>query len=303
MAITVSYPGVYIQELDSGVRVIPGVPTSITALRRPGPTRADRLRRSGCRASASSSAASATSGTRAPMGHSVSHFFAQRRLGRDDRARAPPERARRRRPRSADVPADGGTPMTLRAVESRHLGQPAAGDDHRIPTTRHAVPPDHPGGLARPNPDQVAARGAVPQPHAAPRATRGSSPTCWPPQSRARACRDAAGGASAVDRRRALPIAVRRTATTGSRSTPAQVSDLDWQADAQGIFALENADLFNLLCIPPFAPGVDPTSTTWDAAAAYCVTRRAMLLVDPPADVGRTATTIAQPGHRARRHS
>ena len=28
---TISYPGVYIQELDSGVRVISGVSTSITA--------------------------------------------------------------------------------------------------------------------------------------------------------------------------------------------------------------------------------------------------------------------------------
>ncbi len=49
-----------------------------------------------------------------------------------------------------------------------------------------------------------------------------------------------------------------------------------------GINALENADLFNLLCIPPYAPGVDVTRTIWDTAASYCESRRAFLLVDPP---------------------
>ena len=55
----------------------------------------------------------------------------------------------------------------------------------------------------------------------------------------------------------------------------------------EGIDALEAADLFNLLCIPPLRgpteAALEITANTWEAAAAYCTTRRAMLIVDPPA--------------------
>jgi phage tail sheath protein FI len=50
-----------------------------------------------------------------------------------------------------------------------------------------------------------------------------------------------------------------------------------------GIFALEAADLFNLLCLPPPAPDADFLESTWAAAASYCQDRRAMLIVDAPA--------------------
>ena len=49
-----------------------------------------------------------------------------------------------------------------------------------------------------------------------------------------------------------------------------------------GLYALDKADLFNLLCIPPYAPGTDVESTFWDTAAKYCADHRAMLIVDPP---------------------
>ncbi|NMG11108.1 phage tail sheath C-terminal domain-containing protein [Brasilonema sp. UFV-L1] len=55
------------------------------------------------------------------------------------------------------------------------------------------------------------------------------------------------------------------------------------RVNKQGIYALEQADLFNLLCIPPYSFDQDITPTTlWDTAATYCQERRAMLLVDPP---------------------
>jgi phage tail sheath protein FI len=50
----------------------------------------------------------------------------------------------------------------------------------------------------------------------------------------------------------------------------------------RGLYALEKTDLFNLLCIPPFAFGQDVQSSFWDTAASYCQERRAMLIVDPP---------------------
>ena len=52
----------------------------------------------------------------------------------------------------------------------------------------------------------------------------------------------------------------------------------------QGLFALDDADLINLLCIPPFSFDVDLQPAIWSAAGAYAATRRAMLLVDPPED-------------------
>jgi len=53
-------------------------------------------------------------------------------------------------------------------------------------------------------------------------------------------------------------------------------------ANKTGLYALDKADLFNLLCIPPYAPGTDVQNTLWDTAAEYCADRRAMLIVDPP---------------------
>jgi len=54
------------------------------------------------------------------------------------------------------------------------------------------------------------------------------------------------------------------------------------EANKRGLFALEKADLFNLLCIPPFSPTTDVDKALWPVAAAYCERRRAMLLVDGP---------------------
>lgn len=55
------------------------------------------------------------------------------------------------------------------------------------------------------------------------------------------------------------------------------------ETDKQGLYALENADIFNLLCIPPYA-GDDVDTGLVTAAAAYCEKRRAMLLVDAPSN-------------------
>ena len=55
----------------------------------------------------------------------------------------------------------------------------------------------------------------------------------------------------------------------------------------KGLFALEQADLFNILCIPPYrnpADVLDVDVNLVGAAAAYCETRRAMLMVDAPKD-------------------
>lgn len=50
-----------------------------------------------------------------------------------------------------------------------------------------------------------------------------------------------------------------------------------------GIYALRKADLFNILCLPPLTLDGDMDNTILGDAAAFCESRRAMLLVDPPA--------------------
>ena len=70
------------------------------------------------------------------------------------------------------------------------------------------------------------------------------------------------------------------------------------EANKNGLYALEDADLFNLLCIPPYlvASGdVDPSLVA--DAAAYCEKRRAMLLVDSPAEWNDTASAKAGVGN------
>jgi phage tail sheath protein FI len=56
------------------------------------------------------------------------------------------------------------------------------------------------------------------------------------------------------------------------------------QRDKHGLYALEKADLFNLLCIPPYTSANDVDVGLVSLAAAYCEKRRAMLLVDARSD-------------------
>jgi phage tail sheath protein FI len=50
-----------------------------------------------------------------------------------------------------------------------------------------------------------------------------------------------------------------------------------------GLYALEKADLFNLLCIPPDTRPGDTDEYVYQTAVKYCQVRRAMLIIDPPA--------------------
>lgn len=58
-----------------------------------------------------------------------------------------------------------------------------------------------------------------------------------------------------------------------------------------GLYALESADLFNLLCIPPLTSDNEVDADTWKDAADYCQERRAVLIVDSPADWSAMAGT------------
>ena len=69
----------------------------------------------------------------------------------------------------------------------------------------------------------------------------------------------------------------------GSAIADAQISAPSLEAAKEGIWALEKADLFNLLCIPPLtrAPEGNVGAQTRSAAATYCKKRRALFVVDP----------------------
>jgi phage tail sheath protein FI len=79
----------------------------------------------------------------------------------------------------------------------------------------------------------------------------------------------------------------------GSAIFDTHISGSALELAKQGIWALEKADLFNLLCIPPLTrdAGGDVDSATRSKAAQYCKQRRAMYIVDPlmawdePADI------------------
>jgi len=71
--------------------------------------------------------------------------------------------------------------------------------------------------------------------------------------------------------------------TGGSPSAALAAADVKGDPAAKtGIYALADVDLFNLLCIPPDVRGGDTDPTVYQAAMSYCVDRRAMLIVDAP---------------------
>ena len=53
-----------------------------------------------------------------------------------------------------------------------------------------------------------------------------------------------------------------------------------------GIYALRKADLFNLLCIPPPVRGTNTSPSIYSTAVVLCVEKRAMLIVDSPIEWG-----------------
>lgn len=86
----------------------------------------------------------------------------------------------------------------------------------------------------------------------------------------------------------ALDNALNAAAKNVSDGLPLAVGDFlpaNGESEKKGLYALEQTDLFNLLCIPPYrSPNetLDVDTGVISAAAAYCEKRRAMLIVDAP---------------------
>jgi phage tail sheath protein FI len=79
-------------------------------------------------------------------------------------------------------------------------------------------------------------------------------------------------------------------AINGNPLTPTQFNGLGMFDAKEGIYALRKADLFNLLCLPPLSRETDMDEAVLAAALAFCRDERAMLIVDAPSG-WRTAAT------------
>ena len=103
----------------------------------------------------------------------------------------------------------------------------------------------------------------------------------------------------------ALPDGTPDDGTLGSNGSPITNTQINGNRNARsGIYALETADIFNLLCIPPLERDADVPNATWAIAANYCQERRAMLIVDAPAAwtaTPSTAISTAEAGVNAMR--
>ncbi len=75
--------------------------------------------------------------------------------------------------------------------------------------------------------------------------------------------------------------------TEGDDGNPPEAADLRGSlADKTGIYALEDADLFNILCLPRAAAlNANDMTAVVSEAQSYCEARRAFMIVDLPANI------------------
>jgi phage tail sheath protein FI len=76
---------------------------------------------------------------------------------------------------------------------------------------------------------------------------------------------------------------IARVVPTGPALTDADISSPALEPQQRGLWLLDHTERFDMLCIPPLSRTSDVGRATWDAATAYAVRRRAMVIVDPPA--------------------
>jgi len=284
MAVQLTYPGVYIDEVPSGVRTITGVATSITAFfgrARRGPTDRPRLVQS----FAEFSRTYGGLWTESPMGYAVQQYFlnggrdalicrvqsggaaatATMPVGFGLVAASEGDWGERLRVRVEDADADLAAGETADSRFNLLVKDTATGSVERF--LNLSTDPDHRRFATRVLADAsslVRVSGAVP----AARPTASGNPP---------AGADPLGDA-------ASSTAFNADGDDGLALTDLDISDPALEAGHRGLWLLDHADLFNLLCIPPLARGLDVGQATWDGAIAYARHRRAMVIVDPPAD-------------------
>ena len=325
MPSALSYPGVYMEEVSSGVRTLTGVSTSITAFlgsAAAGSTDeavmltsfADYERQFGGLALSS------------PMSYAVRDFYlnggALALVVRVVGTPVDPEAADAPDPASAatvTLPIEGGETLVLTAASAGVWGGRLSaavdfGTDNGLPapdTTRFNLRLRY---QPRPGRDEFVFEtvNAV--------STNATDPRYLPRVLERESALVRALGDVEADRPESTvtPTAITWVnAIGGNDGPPLRAEDLLGNAAARtGMHALADADLFNLMVIAPLVRDVSTLPSTytpvpanvWQAALAMCVERRAMLIVDPDpgwaqpvsgavtkAQNGRTALGLAGP--------
>jgi uncharacterized protein len=322
MPVAPTYPGVYIEEIPSGVRTIVGVATSVTAFvgrAVAGPVDkpivingfADYERIFGGLALDSA------------MSYAVRDFFTNGgsqaiivRLYHEDPAGTLPARTplavggltleaanpgtwgeNLRASVSKDVAADVAAAMGIPAAQMFHLTVRDGSPGGRVEQYRNLTVADNPRRVDRvlaAESDLVRWSGAAPG---------ASTAVTAEDDAVTKAEQDLQTAKRAVPRN---PTAIQtaedavRDAKEAQRASPGlgltQAADFtppQGEAQKKGIFALDDSDIFNILCIPPYLPEGDVDQGLVALAAAYCERKRAMLIVDSPStwDTKDTAKT------------
>ncbi|MCL4849205.1 MAG: phage tail sheath subtilisin-like domain-containing protein [Acidobacteria bacterium] len=289
MPVTLTYPGVYIEEVPSGVRTIAGVATSITAfvgraIRGPVDDPVTVLN------FGDFERVFGGLGTTYPMGYAVRDFFV------NGGAQAVVVRLYR----TADEAGDGRALITADTLTLAAANPGTWGDTLRA-RVDHDVADDLPWlaafGLTSDDLFNLTVRNTADgttetflnltvaeSPRRVDRVleegsvlvrTSGSLPEAIP------AAHDDPGPTDDIwaDNAFSSPAS-----TAGADSEPLDQAAYEGsQANKTGLFALEKTDLFNLLCIPPDTRHGTTLQAVYQTALAYCQLRRAMLIVDPPA--------------------
>jgi phage tail-like protein len=76
---------------------------------------------------------------------------------------------------------------------------------------------------------------------------------------------------------------IARVVPSGATLIDDDLSSPALEAQQRGLWLLDRAQRFNILCIPPLSRSADVGRATWDAAIAFAGRRRAMAILDPPA--------------------
>ena len=313
MATAPTYPGVYIEEVPSGVRTITGVATSITAFvgfATRGPVNEPRLVQSFAEFERVFGGLSALS----TMSYAVLQYFLNG--GRDAlivRTAHLTGTGTNASKGSVDVGGTGSQKLTLEAASEGawcgslliRIDQETSDKDASTPKLFNLSIKDTGTGVVetlRNLPPNTSLAALIEQQSSLVRAT--GLPTQRPDKDADVAPGEDPFDPAHTDRYKAMPA--------GEDGDQAEADLVPATDTGTGVFALARADLFNLLCIPPSCPRATGRRAggglrRQGRAAKFCADHRALFVVDPhpdwtlPAQIATGGARHVHHGHRLRR--
>ena len=302
MPVPPTYPGVYVEEIPSGVRTIAGVPTSVTAFigRAPRGTENKAVTVRGFGDYTRDFGGLAADST---MSYAVRDFF-NNGGGEALIVRVTPSDAAYAR---ILLPADGGSTFTLIAASKGKWGNNlhAAVDYNTFPKNDDTF-------------NLIVQESVEEEGETHILSTETFLNVSIDPDSARYVVRVLKNGSNLVRVEEPLPDPFDRPDPTiefdsipdtsipqekivfvpsdGNGSDGGDLAEADYvspqhEQNKTGLYAFVDADIFNLLCIPPPVYGGDTPPTLFTAGVKLCRKERAMLLVDPPAEWGDNPNT------------